>query len=187
MYEVMAAWESIPGLADQVVYSTTLESAPTRRTRIERNFDATAVRRMKAALASDISVGGRPALPAGVRLTLDLVDERRFGSGFVHLHFRVGRPSPREARGHRAQDALLASRQPGGRMAAPDVETLEGEPLRVAYVAGDGPLHGWAYAADRRLLLNEELELSVKDGYSAVYRVGQGCQLWFVRLLPPTS
>ena len=48
-------------------------------------------------------------------------------------------------------------------------------------------MHGWAYAADRRLLLNEELELSVKDGYSAVYRVGQGCQLWFVRLLPPTS
>ncbi len=56
----------------------------------------------------------------------------------------------------------------------------------MAYVAGDGPLEGWAYAADRRLPLNEELELSVRDGYSAVYRVGQECKLWFVHLLPPT-
>lgn len=63
---------------------------------------------------------------------------------------------------------------------------MEGEPMRVAYVAGDGPLEGWAYAMDRRLVLNEELELAVKDGYSAVYRVGQGCKLWFVHLLPPT-
>jgi hypothetical protein len=59
--------------------------------------------------------------------------------------------------------------------------------MRVAYVAGDGPLQGWAYGVDRRLQLNEELELSVKDGYSAVYRVGQGCKLWFVCLVPPTS
>ena len=59
--------------------------------------------------------------------------------------------------------------------------------MRVAYVAGDGPLEGWAYSMDRRLVLNEELELAVRDGYSAVYRVGQGCKLWFVRLLPPPS
>ena len=59
--------------------------------------------------------------------------------------------------------------------------------MRVAYVAGDGPLQGWAYSMDRRLVLNEELELAVRDGYSAVYRVGQNCKLWFVRLLPPPS
>jgi hypothetical protein len=59
--------------------------------------------------------------------------------------------------------------------------------MRVAYVAGDGPLQGWAYAVEDRLPLNEELELAVRDGYSAVYRVGQGCQLWFVRLLPPAG
>ena len=59
--------------------------------------------------------------------------------------------------------------------------------MRVAYTAGDGPLEGWAYAMDRRLQLNEELELTVKDGYSAVYRVGQECKIWFVRLLPPAS
>ena len=57
--------------------------------------------------------------------------------------------------------------------------------MRVAYVAGDGPLQGWAYGVEGRLPLNEELELAVKDGYSAVYRVGQGCKLWFVRLVPP--
>lgn len=59
--------------------------------------------------------------------------------------------------------------------------------MRVAYTAGDGPLEGWAYTVERRLQLNEELELAVKDGYSAVYRVGQGCKLWFVNLLPPVA
>jgi hypothetical protein len=39
---------------------------------------------------------------------------------------------------------------------------------------------------DRRLPLNEELELSLRDGVRAVYRVGQGCQLWFICLLPQT-
>ena len=34
--------------------------------------------------------GGTLALPAGVRLTLDLVDQRRFDSGFAHLHYRIG-------------------------------------------------------------------------------------------------
>lgn len=57
--------------------------------------------------------------------------------------------------------------------------------MRVAYTAGDGPLQGWTYAVDGRLHLNEELELAVRDGYSAVYRVGQNCRLWFVRLVPP--
>lgn len=55
--------------------------------------------------------------------------------------------------------------------------------MRVAYTAGDGPLQGWAYSVDRRLSVDEELELAVKDGYFAVYRVGQGCRLWFVRLI----
>jgi dihydrofolate reductase len=34
--------------------------------------------------------GGRRALPDGVRLELELVDERRFASGVVHLHHRMG-------------------------------------------------------------------------------------------------
>ena len=33
--------------------------------------------------------GGKPALPDGVRLQLELLDERRFANGTVHLHYRV--------------------------------------------------------------------------------------------------
>jgi dihydrofolate reductase len=133
MYEVMAFWETahtIPGqpavaldfaeiwqLADKVVYSRTLESVSTARTRIERDFDADTVRRLKAAARRDITVGGphlaaeafraglvdevhtfvvptmvgggNRFLPDGVRLKLELLDARRFGSGVVHLHHRV--------------------------------------------------------------------------------------------------
>ena len=31
--------------------------------------------------------GGKPALPDGVRLTLELLDERRFGNGVVYLRY----------------------------------------------------------------------------------------------------
>jgi dihydrofolate reductase len=133
MYEVMAVWdrpETVEGepepmhdyaaiwrAADKVVYSTTLESATTARTRIERSFDPAAVQQLKAESDRDLSVGGphlaaetlraglvdeihmllvpvvigggNNALPDGVRLNLELVDEHRFGNGFVHLHYRV--------------------------------------------------------------------------------------------------
>lgn len=133
MYEVMGEWESMtvadqsPAMqdyaeiwraADKVVYSTTLESVASARTRIERDFDPEAVRQMKAAAGRDLSVGGPDlaaqamkaglvdelhlfltpivvgggtrALPDDVRLKLDLLDDRRFGSGVVHLHYRTG-------------------------------------------------------------------------------------------------
>jgi dihydrofolate reductase len=130
MYETMAAWETLDGespvvrdfaaiwrAADKVVYSTTLTEASTARTRIEHDFDADAVRRMKGAAARDISVGGpelaaqaiaaglvdeihlflvpvlvgggKPALPDGVHADLELVDEHRFDSGVVHVHYRT--------------------------------------------------------------------------------------------------
>ncbi len=101
--------------ADKVVYSTTLEAASTARTRIERDFDPDAVRQMKTAAERDISVGGphlaaqalkaalvdefhlfvtpivvgggNRSLPDNVRLELELLDERRFDSGVVHLHY----------------------------------------------------------------------------------------------------
>lgn len=59
--------------------------------------------------------------------------------------------------------------------------------MRVVYVAADGPLQGWAYALDRRVPVNEELELSLHEGLRAVYRVGQGCQLWFIGMAPPAG
>ena len=133
MYEVMRYWETADAAADQppfirdyariwqgadkVVYSKTLETASTARTRIERDFDADAVRRMKAAAERDLSVGGpglagqaieagvvdewhrfvTPVvvgggtrfLPDGVPVNLELVDERRFAGGVVHLHYRT--------------------------------------------------------------------------------------------------
>jgi dihydrofolate reductase len=132
MYDVLVAWETIetadaPAVtqdfaalwrsADKVVYSTTLASPSSARTRIEREFDPEQVRQMKASLERDLAVGGpelaaqalkaglvdelhlflspvlvgggNPALPADVRLELELLDERRFGNGVVHLHYRV--------------------------------------------------------------------------------------------------
>ena len=102
--------------ADKVVYSRTLDAPSTERTRIERNFEPEEVRQMKASAERDISVGGselaaqaikaglvdechlflspvvvgggKRALPDGVRWPLELLDERRFGNGVVHLHYR---------------------------------------------------------------------------------------------------
>jgi dihydrofolate reductase len=104
--------------ADKVVYSTTLEAVPTARTRLERRFDPDAVRELKATAERDLSIGGphlaaaalraglvdecqlylspvvvgggTRALPDGVRAPLELLGEHRFGSGVVHLRYRVG-------------------------------------------------------------------------------------------------
>jgi len=133
MYETMVYWATAPTEGDddpvvldyariwqaakKVVYSTTLTSASSERTRIEPAFDPEAVRRLKEEASSDISIGGpalaaealraglvdelhlflvpvvvgggKPALPDGVRLDLALLDERRFAGGAVHLHYRV--------------------------------------------------------------------------------------------------
>jgi dihydrofolate reductase len=125
MYEVLAVWETMdepePEMrdfaeiwraADKVVYSRTLEDVSTARTRIEREFDPEAVRRMdgvvsiggpelaghafRAGLVDELQLflspvlvgGGKPAFPDGVRRDLELVEERRFGNGFVFLRYR---------------------------------------------------------------------------------------------------
>jgi dihydrofolate reductase len=103
--------------ADKVVYSRTLEAVSSARTRIERDFDPGAVREMKASAGRDITVGGpelavqaikaglvdechlfvapilvgggKRSLPSDVRLKLELLAERRFRSGLVHLHYRT--------------------------------------------------------------------------------------------------
>jgi dihydrofolate reductase len=103
--------------ADKIVYSSTLTEVTSARTTIERAFDAGAVRRLKETASRDITVGGSHlaaqafkaglvdechlilapvtvgggtrALPDGVRVDLELLDERRFGSGMVHLHYRT--------------------------------------------------------------------------------------------------
>jgi len=132
MYEVMLAWETMnladqpPQIgdfaeiwqaADKIVYSKTLETVSSARTRIERGFDPEAVRQLKAAAGHDITVGGpdlatqafraglvdelhlfvapivvgggKESLPDSVRLELELLDERRFGRGMVFLRYRT--------------------------------------------------------------------------------------------------
>jgi dihydrofolate reductase len=102
--------------ADKIVYSRTLGMVSSARTRIERDFDPGSIRRLKALAGPDISVGGpdlaaqaieaglvdechlfltpivvgggKRSLPNNVRLKLELLDERRFGNGVVHLHYR---------------------------------------------------------------------------------------------------
>ena len=106
--------------ADKIVYSRTLESTSSERTRIERELDPEAIRALKASTERDITVGGpelagqafaaglvdevqmlispvlvgggKPALPEAVRLDLELLDERRFGNGSVFLRYRIHRP-----------------------------------------------------------------------------------------------
>jgi dihydrofolate reductase len=103
--------------ADKIIYSKSLEQVSSARTRIEREFDPRAIQQLKAAATRDVSVsgptlaaqamklglvdecrlflspivvgGGNPALPDNVRLGLELLDERRFGNGVVHVHYRV--------------------------------------------------------------------------------------------------
>jgi len=135
MYETMVYWETAHTLAnqstveldfarlwqaaDKVVYSRTLKTGSSARTRIERAFDPEAVRQLKAATVRDVTVGGpelatqafkaglvdechlflmpvivgggKRSLPDDVRMRLELVDEHRFGGGVVYLHYRIRR------------------------------------------------------------------------------------------------
>jgi dihydrofolate reductase len=103
--------------ADKIVYSKTLEAVSSARTRVERDFDPEAVRQLKAAAGRDLTVGGpdlaahafkaglvdelhlfiapvvvgsgKQSLPGNARLKLELLEERRFGSGMVHLRYHT--------------------------------------------------------------------------------------------------
>jgi dihydrofolate reductase len=131
LYEVLVAWETMHELpdqprhildyaeiwqaADKIVYSRTLETPSSARTRIERDFDREAVREMKATADRDLLIGGpelaavairaglvdeyhlfqapvvvgggKRALPDDLRVDLELLDTGRFSSGFVYLRY----------------------------------------------------------------------------------------------------
>jgi dihydrofolate reductase len=133
MYETMVVWDDADAFAgeppvaqefsaiwraaDKVVYSRTLESASSARTRIERELEPEAVRQMKASAERDITVGGaelagqalkaglvdeiqlfltpvvvgggKRALPDGARVALELLEERRFANGVVYVRYGV--------------------------------------------------------------------------------------------------
>lgn len=131
MYEIMAVWETFPlydeppciaefaGIwraAEKVVYSSSLGSVTTPKTRLERSFDPEAIRRMKASSPKDLAIagptlaahafraglvdvchilispvlvgGGLKAFAEDVRLDFKLEEERRFANGTVFLHYR---------------------------------------------------------------------------------------------------
>jgi dihydrofolate reductase len=134
MYETMVFWETVSTGGDQpqvmrdfaeiwraaekIVYSRTLQATSSARTRIERDFDPGAIRRLKGSSRHDITVGGsalageaiaaglvdechlflapivvgggKRALPDNVCAQLELLAERRFRGGVVHLHYGVG-------------------------------------------------------------------------------------------------
>jgi dihydrofolate reductase len=133
LYETMMVWETDPGFAadspitldfaeiwqaaDKIVYSRTLQSVPTRKTRLERSFDPQAVRQLKQTLNHDLLIGGaelaahafaaglidevhlfvlpvsigggKPCLPEHMRLDLELLEERRFTNGTVYLRYQT--------------------------------------------------------------------------------------------------
>jgi len=130
MYETMVAWETMDDehpvmrdfaelwrAAEKIVYSRSLESASSARTRIEHDFDAGAVRRLKESAQGDIGIGGpelagqaiaaglvdechlivvpvlvgggKRAFPDGVRVDLALLDERSFAGGAVYLRYKL--------------------------------------------------------------------------------------------------
>jgi dihydrofolate reductase len=103
--------------AEKVVFSRTLTDATTRNTRVERDFDLEAIRKLKRESEHDISIGGaelaglaleadlvdechlflnpvivgggKPAFRADVRRNLELLETHRFGNGVIHVHYRV--------------------------------------------------------------------------------------------------
>ena len=133
MYETMVYWETVPAAeieqpcerdftalwraADKIVYSKSLDSVSSAKTRLERTFDPRVIQEMKSTQDADLGVGGpnlaaqafkaglvdecqlfltptvlgggKPALPSNVRLNLELLSERRFGGGVVFLHYRT--------------------------------------------------------------------------------------------------
>lgn len=133
LYEVLKVWETYgtePDASevereygeiwrnrDKVVFSTTLASVSTARTRLERSFDPGAVRRFVDEVDGEVNIGGahlaaqalragivdrveyyvNPVivgggthwLPADLQVTLRLVEEHRFSNGVVHLAYVV--------------------------------------------------------------------------------------------------
>ena len=114
---VMRDFAEIWRKADKIVYSAALQDVRSTRTRIERAFLADDIRQLKASATQDMTIGGsdlaasalraglvdeihlimtpvivgggHPALPADLFIPLELLDERRFGNGAVHLHYRI--------------------------------------------------------------------------------------------------
>jgi dihydrofolate reductase len=136
LYETMAAWDApVEGYPpehrdfariwqkpEKIVFSRTLTGATTRNTRVERDFNLEAVRKLKRESEHDIIIGGaelaglaleadlvdecnlflnpvivgggKPAFRAGLRRNLELLETRRFDTGVIHVRYRVRGGTP---------------------------------------------------------------------------------------------
>lgn len=114
---VIGEYAEIWRAADKIVFSRTLAEVRTARTRLERELDPAAVAELKAEAERDLSIGGpglaaaalraglvdeislvlvpvlvgggTAALPADVRLDLDLLEQRRFENEMVFVSYGV--------------------------------------------------------------------------------------------------
>jgi dihydrofolate reductase len=108
--------------AEKIVFSRTLTGATTRNTRVEREFDLEAIRKLKRESEHDITIGGaelaglalegdlidecylfinpvivgggKPAFRVALRRNLELLEMRRFGTGVIHLRYRIRSGTP---------------------------------------------------------------------------------------------
>jgi dihydrofolate reductase len=136
LYETMAYWDApVEGYPpehrdfariwqkrEKIVFSRTLTGATTRNTRVERDFDFEAIRKLKRESEHDISIGGaelaglaleadlvdechlflnpvivgggKPAFRAALPRNLELLETRRFGTGVIHLRYRIRGGTP---------------------------------------------------------------------------------------------
>jgi dihydrofolate reductase len=136
LYEAMAYWDAqVEGYPpehrdfariwqnpEKIVFSRTLTGTTTRNTRVQRDFDPAAIRKLKGESEHDISIGGaeiaglaleadlvdechlllhpvilgggKPAFRAALRRNLELLETRRVGTGVLHLHYRIRRGTP---------------------------------------------------------------------------------------------
>jgi dihydrofolate reductase len=136
LYETMAYWDApVEGYPpehrdfariwqkpEKIVFSRTLTGATTRNTRVERDFDLAAIRKLKRESEHDISIGGaelaglaleadlvdechlflnpvivgggKPAFRAALRRNVELLETRRFGTGVIHLRYRIRGGTP---------------------------------------------------------------------------------------------
>jgi dihydrofolate reductase len=102
---------------EKIVFSRTLTSVATPNSRVERDFNVDAIRKLKRESAHDIFIGGaelaslaieadlvdechlfvhpvivgggKPAFRAGLRRNLELLETRQVGTGALHLHYRI--------------------------------------------------------------------------------------------------
>lgn len=147
LYELMAFWDGpVEGYphehrpfaqtwqkAEKIVFSRTLTTVATRKTRLEHEFGVETIRKLKHESEHDFSIGGaelaalafeaglvdecqlfvhpvilgggKPAFRGALRRKLKLIEARRVGTGVSYLRYRCAEPGSSEASYSRSASA----------------------------------------------------------------------------------